>query len=69
MWNNIDYSQLMNLLLKYIYYNSRYFTITINVKNLGINVYLGVFYLCFGIVLISILLFLLLGFVITNKKI
>lgn len=59
----------MNLLLKYIYYNSRYFTITISVKNLGINIYLGVFYLCFGIVIISILLFLLLGFVITNKKI
>ncbi|CAD8074840.1 unnamed protein product [Paramecium sonneborni] len=61
VWQNKAYSDMINLLVKY-------FTITISVKNVGINNYLTVFYICFGLVLLCILLILLLAFVIKNQK-
>ncbi|CAD8158603.1 unnamed protein product [Paramecium octaurelia] len=61
VWQNKAYSDLINLLLKY-------FTITIQVKNVGINTYLTVFYICLGLIVLSIILILLLAFVIKNQK-
>ncbi|CAD8153139.1 unnamed protein product [Paramecium pentaurelia] len=61
VWQNKAYSDLINLLIKY-------FTITISVKNIGIQNYLSVFYICFGLIVLSILLIMLLAFVIKNQK-
>ncbi|CAK91286.1 unnamed protein product (macronuclear) [Paramecium tetraurelia] len=60
IWNDSTVD-VFNLMLKY-------FTITINVKNIGFNKYLLVFYLSLGVVIFSIILIIVLIYYIRNSS-